>query len=541
MESGSSSLDEWPLVEFSGVMGTFTKMERQIEILLARIKNQDTQILELRERPIPHSQVPTPIAIVQDNSEVNEKMLILIQSLTKRCEQIEYTAGEYARTTKTLEKKVDDLMTNESSRTREVGQLRDRLASLESKLHDFQASHHTQMKVLDQRQTELFDRLHKLDGIELLPTEVENLNESLQIFKKEIEESLQGLSGDFAKQEERVKKLAESVELHAFKMDTVETDIVKLNRNSKSIRDDIIASKEMIDKDSLLLAQLVELKADKEDLFRKADKTQLEPKANKTEIERVDDTLSDIINRQTRTETSVYQGFDKVEKTTNKKLEDLTFSLIRVVKKEVKRVLAQTDGAGDVGQAAGSRNRCLMCDQVVKPMTRESPAQLPELPHTQAHLHQKLQTQAPTVQTPADTRPSRSAGKQRDKSPPHVFLEKGGGKDSEIVKTETEETVGIVMRSNEKTPVIIKDIPVVQRDSDRRPQLKKNLAGLVGPQEKTGVLNKGVVYDATSGNFVEQREYLVHSSTGVMGRQVSVGEIVNLHSSGNRLMDVLAK
>jgi hypothetical protein len=517
------ALDEWPVVDFARVMGTFSNMEKQIEILRSRIKNQDKLILDLKNQPLAHNIVEAPVPIVKDYTEVNEKMLAMIQALTIRCNQSESFADEQAKKFKALEKKIEDLTESESSRLKETGLLKDRITSLESKLHDFQMNHRTQMLALDQTNIENLNRLQKLDGLELLPAVVDSLRVELCIFKEETEKSIQEISADVSKQDERARKMTEGLELHGLKIETVETDVVKVTRVSKSLREEISTAKEAIERDALLLAELGERKADKDDLFRKADKSQLVSKAENTEIERIDDNLSSITRRLTHTETNVYQGLESANKTTEKKLEDLTFSMIRVIKKEVKRVLAQAEGAADVGQAAGSRNRCLMCDQVVKPMVRESPAQLPELPHTQGplHVHRQQGQQGLTTQ--------QSTGKQRDKSPPHVFLDKKGKEgdsSAQHVVSETEESVGIVIRSNEKTQVVIKDIAGMTIHGDeKKPQIKKNLA-FVRPQEKTGILNKGLVYDATNGELVaNQRDFVVNlSSSTLTGRQVGISE-----------------
>ena len=71
----------------------------------------------------------------------------------------------------------------------------------------------------------------------------------------------------------------------------------------------------------------------------------------------------------------------------------------------------------DVGKAAGSRNKCLMCDQPVKIMERESPAQLPELPHTNPLLH--LVSSPKQLTKPKVFKPDA----RHDDSPPRYLLQ----------------------------------------------------------------------------------------------------------------------
>lgn len=76
------------------------------------------------------------------------------------------------------------------------------------------------------------------------------------------------------------------------------------------------------------------------------------------------------------------------ERASEKKIEEFLGTVMKLIRREVKKYLSESDGYADIGKAGAARNRCLVCDQpVAAVMNRESPAQLPNAQHTMPTLH----------------------------------------------------------------------------------------------------------------------------------------------------------
>jgi len=369
----------------------------------------------------------------------------------------------------------------------------------------------------------MLERLNKLDELKVLPIDIQEIRMELSVFKESVYKWQADSAESVGALITQTKNMKEELEFVGLKADQAEIEITKINRAGKVFREDIAMIKETLEKHTAKIDELFDKKADVDDMFRKADKEALTTKAEAVEIERLDKVIDHLTRRLTFTEGSMNQGFEKVEKSSDKKFEELTQVMVRIVKREIKKALVNSDMFADVGKASGSHNKCLMCNQVVRVMEKESPPQLPELPNTQPLLH------VHNVSKPKVFKPDA----RHETSPPRVYLDEAALKETQQFLTET---VGVVFSSGAKDPARAPIDSTTGRNESPKP-VRKLRVEPGGPRqviERTGYTSRGIVYDQA----VAEKEFVTDA---VVGRPTTVGDIIGVHSSGARLMEAISK
>ena len=518
--------ESWPQVEWGGVLSTFANVEKQIEILKSLYQKNTRLIIELQNNNIDNNN--------NDNKEPSGLTSNEKTDIYNKFEDHSKKIDAYYKKLEAINARVESCEISETSSMTEIKKIADKLLHTENDIHEFQRASRNQFSIYEKNFELLSIKVEKLDQLQSLPEEFNSFKVDYLELKEELNVLNETMKSKFNKYESDHNKLHNSLDLLSLKTDQIEGEVNKITRTIKTFREEINMLKEKQDKNTEAISELTEKKADVEDLFRKADKTSLNSKADKEQITIIEDAINGLTRRINHAETSMHQGFDRAEKSSDKKLEDIVQVMVRIVRKEVKKAFSQSESFSDIGKAGVSKNRCLVCDQVVKVMERESPAHLPELPHTQGLLH---------LDKPLKTRTFKPDARHEE-SPPRAHFDQNLLRETTTMTTthniENQETsFGIVLGPvEEKTPVVTEE--KISKDPKLSKKIRIETVGinksLLDKSEKTGYTSKGIVFDVNTNNDFQEREFV---SVSVTGKQVRVADVVSAHNSGAKLIDVI--
>ena len=523
--------EDWPVVSFNETLSTFMKVESQIEILRKRVAKQSELIMKLQDT----DRTVTSQTVVVDHHEEEEAHLkAAIDAITEKCgtkfKDLERRMDESDARVDNSNSRIDNCDHEDKMIRKDLLDLTNRVAEVEKSL----------AIVIDENKTaivELWNEVNdglgpRIGQLEKHKTDVDSrlvgLENDLTSFKVETHD-VQHATREFEnKLEHKVHHASGLIEALDSKFDEMENTVHLQGKKTVKLEHEIGHVKGIVDADHDKVKHLEINKADVEELHKKADRHDVKMKAEVSRVAELEEEVQVLTRKLAHTESSLQAEFERSEKSVDKRLDGILSSMIKLVKREVKRMMGDFQGIADIGKAGAARNRCLVCDQPVKMQTRESPAQLPKEPNHMPTLHvthmPKQKVFKPDV--------------RHDSSPPRVHLDRET-LDSLADPNQRKDYPGVFgppassssrPTVSEPDPGLITQIPTVKKNRPKtagvsRSSSEKFVVAAADPP-------KGIVYD----NEEYEREYI---SSVIAGRQVHVGDIVSAHSNTVRLIDVI--
>ena len=512
----------WPEVNFNSLNQTlneFAKVETQVEILRKRVTKHAMLIKDLRDTKVISSQPAT--------GDVGKPFID--ENVGDKLKELEKRMTEYDAVIENNNSRVDNCDYESKNTKSDLLTLKNRVAELEELL----------AVVINENKTAIVELRNgvnnglglRIDHLEKQKIDTDaklaHLEEAFAVLKTEALGFQQATKEYEEKMEHKVHKASVLIQKLEDKLYEMENSVYTQGKKTATLEHEIERIKQVTNSDHEKVKHLEVGKANVEELDKKADKHDVQLKAEVDRVTELEEALLVLKKRVSYTESSLKEELERSEKSTDKRLDGVLSSMMKLVRREIKKMMNDFQGIADIGKAGVARNRCLVCDQPVKMQTRESPAQLPRETNHMPVLHvthiPKQRNSKPDI--------------RHESSPPRVHLDKEI-LDSLANSNQMKDYAGIfgppIVDSrptiSEPDPGLITQIPSVKRSRPKtagvnRSSSEKTIQGIEPP--------RGVVYD--TNQFQEyEREYI---STVVAGKQVNVGDVLSVHSNTARLFD----